>query len=470
MRAIGRGRGVWAGVVITAVVSAALLLLASCAEPPQGPNIVVVVLDTVRVDRTGAGDGSSVTPALDALGEEGIVFTRAWANAPWTVPSHASIFTGRLPSSHQCTGRRFAFLPGTPTFAELLAEKGYETTAFFSNPWLSNRLTGMLVGFDERFSETGEGADILNLTDQGGARTLANVSRWLDGRRGGRPFLVFVNFLEAHLPYDPPDDYRAEFLADEPPEFVVTTSWAQRHNARVSTATDEELERAARLYDGDVNMSDRYLGELLRQLREHGLYEDTVIIVTSDHGENLGDHGFLDHQFGVFETLIEVPLVVRAPGTVRPGWSDDPVMLTDIYDTVLDLADVVDAPETPHSRSLVSGSFERARPQIAEYTGANHELIKHLGNLNPSLDLTRYQTAFAKVRVEGLELTVGSDGSLELYDLEGDAGRTVNRAGADPSTVDELRALLPAGEWGESTDVEIDEETRDQLRSLGYIE
>lgn len=470
MRAVRRRPGVWVGIVTTAVVSTALILLASCAEPPGGPNIIVVVLDTVRVDRTGAGDGTSVTPTLDALGEESIVFTRAWANGPWTVPSHASIFTGLLPSSHQCTSRRFAFLPGSPTFAELLSENGYETAAFFSNPWLSNRLTGMLVGFDERYSEAGDGAGILNLTDQGGSRTLANISRWLNERRDDRPFLVFVNFLEAHLPYDPTDDYRAEFLADAPPGFVVTTDWAQQHNARSSMATSDELARAARFYDGDVNTSDRYLGELLRQLREHGLYDDTVIIVTSDHGENLGDYGFLDHQFGVFETLIEVPLVVRAPGTAQPGRSDDPVMLTDIYDTVVELAGVSDAPETPHSRSLLSGSFESARPQIAEYAGANHELIKHLGNLNPTLDLTRYQTAFAKVRVEGLELTIGTDGSLELYDLEGDPGRTENRAGLDPGAVEELRAVLPHGEWGESTDAEIDEEMRDQLRSLGYIE
>ncbi len=470
MRAVRRRWGIRVGGVFTVVVSVALLLLASCAEPPGGPNIVVVVLDTVRIDRTGAGDGASATPALDALGEEGLVFTRAWANGPWTVPSHASIFTGLLPSSHQCTSRRFAFLPGSPTFAELLSEKGYETAAFFSNPWLSDRLTGMLVGFEERFSETGEGAEILSSTDQGGARTLANFTRWLSERRDDRPFLVFVNFLEAHLPYDPPDDYRAEFLADAPPGFVVTTDWAQRHNARAAMATDAEIERAARFYDGDVNTSDRYLGEVLRQLRQRGLYEDTVIIVTSDHGENLGDHGFLDHQFGVFETLIEVPLVVRAPGTGRTGWSDAPVMLSDIYDTVVDLAGVAGAPETPHSRSLLSDPFELARPQIAEYAGANHELVKHLGNLNPTLDLTRYRTAFAKVRVENLELTVGTDGSIELYDLEGDPGRTVNRAGSDPDAVAALRAILPVGEWGEPENARIDEEMRDQLRSLGYIE
>ncbi len=457
-------------VVLASVVSAGMLLLASCAESPTSPNIVIVVLDTVRADRTGLGGERSLTPALDALGDEGAAFTRVWANGPWTVPSHASMFSGLLPSSHRCTSRRFAFLPGSPTFAELLSDRGYETVAFFSNPWLSDRLTGMLVGFDERFSEVGPGVEILNSTDQGGARTLANVTRWLSERRGEKPFLVFVNFLEAHLPYDPPADYRGEFLTDAPSGFVVTTGWAQEYNARVRTATGEELERAARFYDGDVNTSDRYLGELLRQLKGRGLYEDTVIIVTSDHGENLGDHGFLDHQFGVFGTLIDVPLVVRAPGLLDVGRRDDPVTLTDIYDTVLAIAGVVDGPDTPHSRSLVSGPIEASRPRIAEYAGANHELLKHLGNLNPSLDLTRYQTAYSKVRVEDLELTVGSDGSLELYDLEDDPGRSANLAGSDPDAVAALRALLPTGGWGESVDAEIDEEMRDQLRSLGYIQ
>jgi arylsulfatase A-like enzyme len=453
------------------IATAALILLGSCSEPPPpGPNIIIVVLDTVRVDRTGAGGARSVTPTLDALGEEGAVFTRACANGPWTVPSHASIFSGLLPSSHRCTSRRFAFLPGSPTFAELLADRGYETVAFFSNPWLSDRLTGMLVGFDERFSEVGQGMEILNSTDQGGARTLANIARWLDARRGDQPFLVFVNFLEAHLPYDPPDKYREAYLTDEPEGFVVTTEWAQRYNARVQTATSEQLARAARFYDGDVNTSDRCLGQLLEQLMEHGLYDDTVIIVTSDHGENLGDHGFLDHQFGVFETLVDVPLVVRAPGLVEPGRRSDPVMLSDIYDTVLEIGGVTDGPETPHSRSLVAGPIEASRPQIAEYAGANHELLEYLGGLNPSLDLTRYRTAYAKARIDDLELTIGSDGSVELYDLARDPGRTSNIAGANPDAVSALRAVIPEVDWGEPEDSEIDAELRDRLRSLGYVQ
>ena len=155
------------GRTLIALVTVALLV--SCSSAPQRPNIVVIVLDTVRFDYTGPGgvDGE-LTPALNGLAQDGTVFTRAWANAPWTVPSHASMFSGLLPSSHKCTGRNFAFLSQTPTFAEVLGESGYQTVAFFSNPWLSDKLTGMLRGFEERFVESGRGTEILATSDQGG--------------------------------------------------------------------------------------------------------------------------------------------------------------------------------------------------------------------------------------------------------------------------------------------------------------
>jgi len=287
---------------LLAVAALALALLTtSCSREPDSPNIVIVVLDTVRLDYTGPGGADGpLTPALDSLAEEGTVFTRAWANAPWTVPSHASMFSGLLPSTHRCTGRHFRFLSEEPTFAELLNESGYQTAAFYSNPWLSDSLTGMLRGFEEQHAESGRGTAILAEIDQGGATTVANVAAWLGEREDPRPFLMFVNLLEPHLPFHPPDDYRRQYLEDIPRDYVVTTSMAHELNAGVLDPESVDFDRVGRLYGGDVNTADRYLGEILRQLREHGLYDDSVIIVTSDHGENLGDHGYMDHQFGVF--------------------------------------------------------------------------------------------------------------------------------------------------------------------------
>jgi arylsulfatase A-like enzyme len=448
----------------------ALVLAASCARAPSRPNIVIVVLDTVRLDYTGpAGADAYLTPAVNALAEEGTSFSRAWSNAPWTVPSHASMFSGLLPSSHRCTGRDFRFRSEGPTFAELLSESGYRTAAFYSNPWLSDELTGMLRGFEEQYAESGAGTAILTLADQGGRRTVANVSSWLAGSDERTPFLMFVNLLEAHLPFDPPDDYRVKHLPDVPRGYIVPTSLAHELNAGLLDPSTMDFDRIRRMYGGDVNTADRYLGEIIGLLKEHGIYDDAVMIVTSDHGENLGDHGYMDHQFGLFPDLIEVPLIVRAPTLLPPGTRVDPVMLTDIYDTVLDAAGIDERPETPHSRSLLGPPADAARPQIAEYTGANPELIRHLRALNPAHDTSRQELAFAKVRVDSLEYTVASDGSEELYDLNIDPGRELNLAAANPAVTGTMLELLPGVRPAGSADVEIDEEMREWLKSLGYI-
>lgn len=459
-----------AAAVTALVVLATVALVVSCSREPSSPNIVIVVLDTVRLDYTGTGGtAADLTPALDDLAQEGTVFTRAWANAPWTVPSHASMFSGLLPSTHRCTGRGFRFVSEEPTFAELLRDSGYETVAFFSNFWLTDALTGMLRGFETRFVESGRGTEILTTSDQGGEKAVENVSTWLGERREDRPFLMFVNLLESHLPYDPPADVRRSRLPDIPMDYMVPTSMAHEVNSGLLDADSVDFDRVGRLYGGDVNSTDSYLGEIIRLLRESGHYEDAIIIVTSDHGENLGDHGYMDHQFGLWPSLIDVPLVVRAPKRLPPGRRDDPVMLTDIYATVLDAAGVDSDTDTPHSRSLFAGPANASRPQIAEYTGANPELVKHLKHINPSHDTTRQELAFAKVRIDSLEFMIGSDGSEELYDLKNDPERTVNLAPANPAIVAVLLEVLPAVRRVDGVDVEIDEETREWLRSLGYI-
>lgn len=451
-------------------VLAAAVAWSACSRHPSRPNVVLVVLDTVRRDYVGPGAGGvSNTPVLDGLAREGTTFTDVWANAPWTVPSHASIFSGLLPSSHQCTGRSFRFAVMSPTLAELLVDSGYEAEAFYSNPWLTDKLTGMLRGFEQHIAGPDDDTDIFNRGEQGGPQTVRNVSKWLSRRDRSRPFLLFVNFLEPHLPYDPPVDYRRKYLADLPPDAVFETRWALEFNAGALPAEDVDFERARRLYAGDVHTADQYLGNVIRLVSENAPGEDTIIIVTSDHGENLGDHNLMDHQFGLFETLIEVPLVIKAPGRLEPGSRDDPVMLTDLYDTVLELAGVTDGPDTPHSRSLLGSPASPDRPLIAEYSGANASLVHALLELNPDVDTSRIELAFSKVRVDTLEFAVASDGSRTLYDLASDPGRTRNLADERPGQANVLFDLMPLVQRVDEEEVEVDEEMREWLRSLGYI-
>lgn len=455
---------------VLSVVMIAIFLATGCGETrPARPNIVLVVLDTVRRDATGCGETRSYTPHLDGLMAEGTGFTDAWSAAPWTPPSHASMFTGLLPSGHNCTGRNPVFSIEHPTLAERLRESGYETAAFHSNPWLTDELTGLLRGFDTRFVEADYTMSIFGESAQGGPETAGNICRWLDDRDDDRPFFMFVNILEAHLPYDPPAEHRTGELADLPPDDRVETHWANEVNAGLHRGEDIDWERVRRLYAGDVSMADGLLGVVLKKLRSLGVYDETVIIVTSDHGENLGDHGYLDHQFGVFESLLGVPLVIRAPGRLEVGVRHDPVVLTDLCPTILDVAGIHDASPTEHSRSLLQTPAHSDRPLVAEYAGPPDILLSHMIDINPRVNLEILGAAHATVRVGSLRLTVSSDGSLSLVDTSQDPDARENLAGRHKDKVTTMTRLIPSLDFEGDGGPEIDEEMAEWLRSLGYM-
>jgi len=461
---------VWPALAAVALAAA----LAGCSPgPPEPPNIILVVLDTVRDDYAGDGQGrKDITPNYERLVSQGTEFTHAWSVAPWTAPSHVSMLTGLLPSEHGCTTKHWRLDADITTMAEIISESGYETAAFYSNPWLTDGMTGMMRGFeinavvgpnDER--QIG----LLTSRAQGGPESVRNISRWLSLRSGERPFFMFVNFLEAHLPYAPPPVYRDAHPSALPADDQVVNEWAHEFNAGLHPAEEVDWNRVNYLYAGDVFMSDRLLGSLLDLLEEHGLDENTVVIVTSDHGENLGDHGLAEHQFGVFETLLSVPLVVRAPGLLAPGERNDPVMLTDLFATVLDLAGAEVEVLPQHSRSLFGEPSPADRPIIAEYAGPTPRLLEKIGGLNPERDIEQLRPAYGTVRIGDLRLTAGSDGTVVLHDVGADPGQTRDIATDRPDAVDALMQHLPmlAGDSEETPAV--DERMREWLESLGYV-
>lgn len=455
--------------MIVPVLAAAALLLPGCSRRPEHPNVIVIVLDTVRRDHTVCGGVAGVTPNLDALAADAAVFTNAWATAPWTPPSHASMFTGLLPSTHDCRGRSRTLATRWPTLAERLRAAGYETAAFHANPWLTNELTGLMRGFQTTRIGAAPTMDIYARTAQGGPETVESVREWLDSRDGRLPFFLFVNVLEAHLPYDPPPGYRTAHLADLAPEDRVAARWANEFNAGLHREEDIDWERVRRLYRGDVDEADRLLGCLLEELRERDLFEDSVLIVVSDHGENLGDHGYLDHQFGVFETLLAVPLVVRAPGRLEAGTRGDPVVLTDLYATVLDAAGVTEEPFPETSRSLLGSPAHAERPLVAEYAGPPQILLDRLAELNPDADVERLAMAHSTVRVGPLRVTVSADGAVALFDLSRDPSESRDLAADEPGKAGTLLRLIPQVKGGAETDAKIDEKLSESLRALGYM-
>ncbi len=463
------------GFTRTALLAACLLAgSAACARRPAGPNIVLVVLDTVRRDYTGLGGGTSFTPCLDALAADGTAFANAWANAPWTPPSHASLFTGLLPSAHGCDAPHTILDTPAPTLAEWLGRSGYETVAFYSNPMLTDGASRMMRGFQTQHVSKVLGMSVMEAGAQGGPETVRNIAQWMGMRRAGKPFFVFVNFLEAHLPYDPPEDYRKAHLADLPEDDIVTVRWADEFNAQLHPPRRVNWDRVRRLYAGDVHTADQLLGQLIDLLKRHDLYDDTVVIVTSDHGENLGEHDRMEHQYGVYETLLAVPLVVRAPGRLAAGRRTDPAMLTDVFATVLDLAGVPNGDLPPHSRSLLSPTAGTNCTTIAEYSGGSFELLNKLRTINPKLDTRSLELSYTTAREGIIRLTVAGDGSEAVHDLGSDPGQLKDLAPSDAPEVGHLRQILQSLEKDRRSDVrknvEMNGDLKRQLRSLGYAQ
>jgi len=454
-----------------------VFLLAGCERESSPPNIVFVCLDTVREDFTGVGDDRvDLTPELDRLAAEGTIFRNAWATSPWTVPSHASFFTGLLSSAHGCHHRNLRLPAAVPTLAEILGTGGYQTAAFYSNPWLTDSATGLLRGF----AYQGEAPMIGGLEgdpgrypgDQGGRASNLSVSRWLDTLTGEAPFFLFVNFLEAHLPYHPPPDIRRRLLADIPAPEEVSIRWAMEFNAGLHPPATVDWNRVRRLYGGDVRSVDRLLANLIATLERHGRLEDTVLIIVSDHGENLGDHGLVEHQFSVHETLLAVPLIIRAPDRLPQGVRDDPVMLSDLFATIVDLAriDEVTVPET--SRSLLGPVADPQRPVIAEYMSPNQAMLDEILRKNPERDITSLARGLVTIRRGDLRLTVADDGAVALHDLAADPAQEHNLASVRGEDVASLLRLLEDSlpeQRPTAGPVELDDKTRNQLRSLGYI-
>jgi len=451
-----------------------MLLIAGCEEQKPKPNIVLVVLDTVRNDLGHLAPAARAN--LESLAAESTVFTNAWATSPWTVPSHASMFTGKLSSGHNCTHQNPRLDADQTTLAEILSEDGYATAAFFSNPWLADRTTGLLRGFSEkREAPVAGGLPGDRGTwrgDQGGRASVSYFRNWIKGQTSGKPFFAFVNLLEAHLPYDPPPNIRQAPFPTSGPDEQVTGQWGMEYQAGLHPFDEVDWDRVRNLYWGDVAMVDHLLMGITSALGEFGLEDDTILIVCSDHGENLGDHQLIDHQFSIHETLLAVPLLIRAPGYMAAGRREDPVLLSDLFATVKELAGV-EAVLPPHSRSLLGEPAPASRPLVAEYSRPQKHLVDSLQRLNPSLDRDLIERSLRTIRVGNSRLTLASDGEVQLHDLSRDPGQAQNIFATRPAQVKALRALLDKElsvyRPGQRSKVELDEATLKQLRSLGYV-
>ena len=415
-------------------------------------------MDTARADRfTWNGSPRPLAPALTDLAKESTVYTQAFSPAPWTVPAHASLFTGRYPSLHGTDCGSLRLPDSEQTLAELLHDAGYRTVAYTANPWLGTTYN-FQQGFDtygETWREVPAGAE-----DSGAAITNAKVERFLNWRHDNpdasrQPFFLFLNYFEAHLPYHPPQPERGRWLRPGVADERVARLSRLGHPDEMrfilgqSDLTPDDLLVLGDLYDGEIAYVDRRVGEVIDMFRRTGLLEDTIVAVLSDHGENLGEHHLLDHKMSVHATLLRVPLLLRYPRRVQAGRRiETPVQIHDLFPTLLSLASVRPPDGVVVEARMLPGAghpdAERHAGEaiIGEFAGPPLEFLQVMRQTFPGADLSRFDRTLVALRQDGYTIHWGSDGRHALYGPD-DPGETRDLAAGDP---DRLRRMTEAVE------------------------
>ncbi len=443
---------------------------------PGAPwNIVVIVIDTARQDRLSCyGYERETSPRLSELAESATLYTNAYSTSSWTGPGHASLFTGLYSAAHGATQENWALSDSLVTFAEVLAKRGYRTVGIAENPMLASD-RGYAQGFSEYYESWRRGS-----RGSSGA-CVEDFRRALDGAPGVEPFLVFVNIIAPHSPYDSAKQFRDRFVSD-PSIRLSSNMWRQYYTGRRSFSA-AELKHLNELYDAEMLYADYLVGQMMDELGKRGLWDRTVFVVTSDHGENIGDHSHVDHVFTLYETATRIPLIVRQPAVFRAGGVDTaPVQLTDLFPTFLELAGLSPSDFPSQGRSLLDEGAAADRPVFMEYYYPRQVLSCYgREEFRRSPLLTPYLRRIRSVTKSGMKLIWGSDGRHELYDIANDPHETRNLidSPAHREIRDELIALVQktyedlrvarAAATPPAED-ELDEATKEALRSLGYLE
>jgi len=459
------------------VAFGAVVLAIGCGagSPESTTNVLLIVMDTTRADALGvSGSAAAATPHLDALAAEGTVYTHARTTSAWTVPSHGSLFTGLYPSNHGAHHEHPRLEADAQTLAEILS-RTHQTAAFSENSFIQKG-NGYAQGFhhfEEAWRERTGWSEP--------PPTLERARSWLSERDADRPFFLFINLMTPHLPYDPPPRHRERHVGADTPASVTDSlrnlgdGAAQRYMMGSLELGEQAFGVLRSLYLADVSYTDEQVGDIVEMVRSEGLLDETLVIVVGDHGENLGDHQLMEHQFSLNETLLRVPMILRLPGTVSVGErSDAPVQLVDVLPTVMDaLGSEDDDFGSLDGRSLLR-ELPRSRPVLAELMLPVMQRRSYF-KIDPSFDFGRFDRRLKSIQIGRWKLIASEGGGEELYDLDADPGETTNLASERPEELELLRAPLKAwiaGSWEPARRgvlEGVDENTLRELRALGYI-
>ena len=414
--------------LITIVVT---LAAAGCAKPRR-PNILIITIDTLRADHLGCyGYGITRTPAIDRLAREGVRFTDAIAAAPITMPAHTSLFTGLLPPAHGVRDNgAYALGNDAVTLAERLHDAGYTTHAFISALVL-NRRYNLNQGFetydDELWSE--DDPKLFMIRERRAPKTADRFLAWLDQWKAEprKPFFTWIHFFDPHQPYHP-------------------------------AAAD--LAMAPSPYDAEIMGVDRQIGRIVERLRANKLLDDTLIIVTADHGESLGEHGEQTHAVFVYDATVRVPMIWRYPRAIAPRVCEAPVRSVDVVPTLLKLL-ALPGGETTQGIDLTPAMSGKPLPPAPQYS---ESLLSEVGFGMAPLFAIR-DGGFKYIRAP----------RPELYDLRADPRELRNIVAAQPRLAQKLDAELTrvindsAKHAVKPSSNPMTRETEESLQALGYL-
>jgi arylsulfatase A-like enzyme len=434
-------------------------------RPETPPNLLIYMIDTLRADRLGIyGYESPVSPNIDRFGAEATVFDNAVGQSSWTRASVASVLTGLWPVAHGANRRGDRLSDEALTLGEILQLAGYGTAAVGTNPNVSGPF-GFRQGFDHFVMlRSRPRADIVN-----------NLAfEWLDGREDEAPFFLYLHTVEPHDPYSPPEEYRQRFAPDVSPEFARRSKKIMR-DLRLGEIEPEPqvIADLLALYDGEIADNDAWFGRLLDGLRERGLYDDTMIIVVSDHGEEFYEHGGWTHGRTLQSESVNVPLIVRFPGQSEGRRVDTPVQHIDILPTVLEALGL-EIPSGLEGRSLAAVAQEEAGGEPHDRKIYSYLELDQVAprEKSPISHLTSVVEDEWK-----LVHDLGSKSPIpktSLYRWREDVAETEDLSDAYPVLAGYLRTLtaerlLAPEERLEADQAVIDEELEESLRALGYL-
>jgi arylsulfatase A-like enzyme len=472
------------------------------------PSVVLIVLDTVRADRLKAyGHDRDTMPNLERFGREhGVRVERAIANAPWTLSTHASLFTGLHPPRHGAhhpyaddPDPPLTFYPLGPepaTLAALLSDAGYWTVGLAANAGSLQPPYGLARGFQLYRAHVDTvylmkrltpwrmaGRQLWPLRALDGlppfshveffgpgsltrtARDMTNEAIAVLERAGEQPFFLFINYFDAHTPYDPPQGFRDPSLSPPSKRLVGSQRELVREVlSRERSLTPDEASYLAELYDGELRYLDTHLARLFDALSRHPQWEDTLVIVTSDHGEAFGEHDLIEHPGGLYEELIRVPLFIksgtRTPNAPPPGSTLGGIVESvDIFPLVLEHAHV----RVPDGIDGIAWGRGRSYGRAWQYKDQGFAAI----------DPERFDNELRAIQGDGWKLIESSSRGVELYDLGSDPSEAVNRA---EQATDRRAALLSAMGPREAeprqlppASAEVTAEMLEQLHAIGYV-